>query len=220
MWITEQPVENMIEAKLDSIVISSPSFPTNYWDKFVKKKVKDKYKEQFDEAELDRRLGLDKTGTPSDGMFSSLTTVDGRYFLWKMCVIISDRSFLYQLAYFGLSILGNWNPFFYAGHLIDMVISFPMLQTILKSVTHNGRQNKWNIECYSLSATVLLLLKTTNKAVSLAKSFKQQPQELICQSKKAATSSVNCLGLLGSFENMMLLIQVSPCSITLGMMRL
>ncbi|KHJ43415.1 EF hand [Trichuris suis] len=50
------------------------------------------------------------------------------------------KSFQYLMMYLFFSAVGIWNPFFYAGHLIDVVFSFPMLQTILKSVTHNGKQ--------------------------------------------------------------------------------
>ncbi|KRX28175.1 Ryanodine receptor 44F [Trichinella nelsoni] len=139
MWITEMPSEDAVSGKWDSMIISSPSFPEKYWDKFVKKKVKDKYKDQFDEEELNRLLGLDKTVV--DGSNSSSSSgVDWCYQIWKLGVIFTDGSFQYLLMYLFFSAVGIWNPFFYAGHLIDVVISFPMLQTILKSVTHNGKQ--------------------------------------------------------------------------------
>ncbi|KRY59582.1 Ryanodine receptor 44F [Trichinella britovi] len=139
MWITEMPSEDAVSGKWDSMIISSPSFPEKYWDKFVKKKVKDKYKDQFDEEELNRLLGLDKTVVDSSNSSSS-SGVDWCYQIWKLGVIFTDGSFQYLLMYLFFSAVGIWNPFFYAGHLIDVVISFPMLQTILKSVTHNGKQ--------------------------------------------------------------------------------
>lgn len=89
MWITEQATENQMKNKWDGMVISATyvenclfpsieglirffysSFPVNYWDKFVKKKVKDKYKDQFDEAELNRLLGLDKVPSQETGFLS------------------------------------------------------------------------------------------------------------------------------------------------------
>lgn len=42
----------------------------NYWDKFVRKKVKDKYKNQFDEEELDRKLGFNKVSNQATGFLS------------------------------------------------------------------------------------------------------------------------------------------------------
>lgn len=65
---------------------------------------------------------------------------DWRYEVWKFSVIMFDGMFQYQLAYLVFSILGNYNAFFYALHLIDLVRSSPMLQTLLKSVTYNGTQ--------------------------------------------------------------------------------
>ncbi len=46
---------------LDRIVISSASFPMNYWDKFVRKKAVQKYAEQVNESTLNALLGFDKS---------------------------------------------------------------------------------------------------------------------------------------------------------------
>lgn len=42
--------------------------------------------------------------------------------------------------YFTFSILGNYNNFFFAAHLLDVAVGFKTLRTILQSVTHNGKQ--------------------------------------------------------------------------------
>lgn len=50
------------------------------------------------------------------------------------------QAFLYSLWYFTFSILGNFNNFFFAAHLLDVAVGFKTLRTILQSVTHNGKQ--------------------------------------------------------------------------------
>lgn len=50
------------------------------------------------------------------------------------------QAFLYSLWYFTFSILGNYNNFFFAAHLLDVAVGFKTLRTILQSVTHNGKQ--------------------------------------------------------------------------------
>lgn len=41
-----------------------------------------------------------------------------------------------------MSILGHYNNFFFAAHLLDIAMGFKTLRTILSSVTHNGKQVK------------------------------------------------------------------------------
>lgn len=53
---------------------------------------------------------------------------------------ICFQAFLYSLWYFIFSILGNYNNFFFAAHLLDVAVGFKTLRTILQSVTHNGKQ--------------------------------------------------------------------------------
>lgn len=60
--------------------------------------------------------------------------------VWKAGVTITDNSFLYSLWYFSFSILGNYNYFFFAAHLLDVAVAIASLRTILQSVTHNGKQ--------------------------------------------------------------------------------
>ena len=45
-----------------------------YWDKFVKKKVRNKYSDQFDYNELNRFLGMEKADTP--GKFEIIKSIE------------------------------------------------------------------------------------------------------------------------------------------------
>jgi ryanodine receptor 2 len=138
-WITEEDNEErgIWETAfwiLDRIVISSKSFPMKYWDKFVRRKTKQKYRDQVDEETLNVLLGIDKA--PGD------TSFDFRYYFWLFVgVILTNHQFLYRVGYVVISACGVFiSPFFYAFHLIDVVLSFPMLKAILQSVTHNLQQ--------------------------------------------------------------------------------
>ena len=86
-------------------------------------------------------------------VFSSITSIDWRYQLWKIGVTFTDNAFLYSLWYFIFSILGNYNYFFFAAHLLDVAVAVPSLKTILQSVTHNGKQVRcvWQTERVSYS---------------------------------------------------------------------
>lgn len=48
---------------IDRIVISSKSFPMKYWDKFVRRKTRQKFRDQIDEETLIAVLGEDKPTT-------------------------------------------------------------------------------------------------------------------------------------------------------------
>jgi ryanodine receptor 2 len=58
LWIAEQPSEDDLRSHWDKLVISTATYPEMYWDKFVKKKVKNKYAEQFDFDHLCKLLGI------------------------------------------------------------------------------------------------------------------------------------------------------------------
>lgn len=60
------------------------------------------------------------------------------YFL--ICLPFWLQSFLYLAWYMTMSILGHYNNFFFAAHLLDIAMGFKTLRTILSSVTHNGKQ--------------------------------------------------------------------------------
>uniref|UniRef100_A0A3B3INL7 Uncharacterized protein n=1 Tax=Oryzias latipes TaxID=8090 RepID=A0A3B3INL7_ORYLA len=53
---------------------------------------------------------------------------------------IFDVTFLYLCWYLVMSLLGHYNNFFFACHLLDIAMGVKTLRTILSSVTHNGKQ--------------------------------------------------------------------------------
>ena len=145
IYIAEQPEDDDIKAYWDKLVISAKSFPVNYWDKFVKKKVRQKYSETYDFDSISNLLGMEKTSVSQEeevpsGFVQTLLSIDWRYQVWKAGVTITDNSFLYSLLYFCFSVMGNFNFFFFAGHLLDVAVSVKTLKTIIQSITHNGKQ--------------------------------------------------------------------------------
>ena len=50
------------------------------------------------------------------------------------------QPFIYQLLYLVFSILGNYNYFFFAAHLLDVAVGVAALRIILEAITHNGKQ--------------------------------------------------------------------------------
>uniref|UniRef100_A0A673K9V6 Ryanodine receptor 2-like n=1 Tax=Sinocyclocheilus rhinocerous TaxID=307959 RepID=A0A673K9V6_9TELE len=152
LYITEQPSEDDIKGQWDRMVINTPSYPSNYWDKFVKRKVMAKYGELYGSARISELLGLDKAALDfsSEAQESKkpvqkvalfrLNTIDVKYQIWKLGVVFTDNSFLYLAWYMFVSVLGHYNNFFFAAHLLDIAMGFKTLRTILSSVTHNGKQ--------------------------------------------------------------------------------
>nr|XP_046269039.1 ryanodine receptor 3-like [Scatophagus argus] len=150
LYITEQPSDDDIKGQWDRLVINTPSFPNNYWDKFVKRKVIKKYGDLYGAERIAELLGLDKSAldfNPTEEtvakeatLVSWLSSIDTKYHVWKMGVVFTDNSFLYLVWYTTMSILGHYNNFFFAAHLLDIAMGFKTLRTILSSVTHNGKQ--------------------------------------------------------------------------------
>ncbi|XP_041809993.1 ryanodine receptor 3-like [Chelmon rostratus] len=150
LYITEQPSDDDIKGQWDRLVINTPSFPNNYWDKFVKRKVIKKYGDLYGAERIAELLGLDKSAldfNPTEetvakeaSLVSWLSSIDTKYHVWKMGVVFTDNSFLYLVWYTTMSILGHYNNFFFAAHLLDIAMGFKTLRTILSSVTHNGKQ--------------------------------------------------------------------------------
>ncbi|TRY59413.1 hypothetical protein DNTS_004316 [Danionella cerebrum] len=152
LYITEQPSEDDIKGQWDRLVINTQSFPNNYWDKFVKRKVLDKYGEFYGPERISELLGMDKTALDfshahhqrkhkrESSLSQALNSVDVKYQIWKLGVVFTDNSFLYLAWYMSMSILGHYNNFFFAAHLLDIAMGFKTLRTILSSVTHNGKQ--------------------------------------------------------------------------------
>ncbi|XP_072481376.1 ryanodine receptor 3 isoform X5 [Notamacropus eugenii] len=150
LYITEQPSEDDIKGQWDRLVINTPSFPSNYWDKFVKRKVINKYGDLYGAERIAELLGLDKnaldfspveqTEPEEASLVSWRSSIDMKYHIWKLGVVFTDNSFLYLAWYTTMSILGHYNNFFFAAHLLDIAMGFKTLRTILSSVTHNGKQ--------------------------------------------------------------------------------
>ncbi|XP_038616986.1 ryanodine receptor 2 [Tachyglossus aculeatus] len=152
LYITEQPSEDDIKGQWDRLAINTQSFPNNYWDKFVKRKVMDKYSEFYGRDRISELLGMDKAALDfsdarekkkpkKDSSLSAvLNSIDVKYQMWKLGVVFTDNSFLYLAWYMIMSVLGHYNNFFFAAHLLDIAMGFKTLRTILSSVTHNGKQ--------------------------------------------------------------------------------
>eukprot|EP00061_Rhincodon_typus_P018969 g48375.t1 len=150
-YITEQPADDDIKGQWDRLVLNTPSFPNNYWDKFVKRKVLDKYGDIYGRERIAELLGMDmsaldvtvpqeKKPATDNSVLSWITSLDIKYQIWKFGVIFTDNSFLYLCWYMVMSALGHYNTFFFAAHLLDIAMGVKTLRTILSSVTHNGKQ--------------------------------------------------------------------------------
>ncbi|XP_029031557.1 ryanodine receptor 2 isoform X4 [Betta splendens] len=151
LYVTEQPPEEDIKGQWDRLVINTPSFPSNYWDKFVKRKVLDKYSQFYGCKKISELLGVDQTALDfsaekkerrlrRESWSSLFNSIDMKYQVWKLGVVFTDNSFLYLAWYMIMSVLGHYNNFFFAAHLLDIAMGFKTLRTILSSVTHNGKQ--------------------------------------------------------------------------------
>ncbi|KAM9224986.1 ryanodine receptor 1 isoform 1-T1 [Dugong dugon] len=151
LYITEQPEDDDVKGQWDRLVLNTPSFPSNYWDKFVKRKVLDKHGDIYGRERIAELLGMDlatleitahneQKPEPPPGLLTWLMSIDVKYQIWKFGVIFTDNSFLYLGWYMVMSLLGHYNNFFFAAHLLDIAMGVKTLRTILSSVTHNGKQ--------------------------------------------------------------------------------
>ncbi|KAJ8013934.1 hypothetical protein DPEC_G00035000 [Dallia pectoralis] len=153
LYVTEQPSDEDIRSQWDRLLINTQSFPSNFWDKFVKRKVMDKYGEFHGRDRISELLGLDNAALDfsAEGQerrkpkgetawTALLFSIDVRYLIWKLGIVFTDNSFLYLGWYMTMSVLGHYNSFFFAAHLLDIAMGFKTLRTILTSVTHNGKQ--------------------------------------------------------------------------------
>jgi len=146
LYLAEQPEDDDMKGHWDKLVISAKSFPALYWDKFVKKRVRQKYSEQFEFDAISNILGMEKSALASSdsgssgGIFSLITSIDWKFQVWKAGITMTDNPFLYQLWYFVFSVLGNYNYFFFAAHLLDVAVGVAALRIILEAITHNGKQ--------------------------------------------------------------------------------
>jgi len=58
LYAEENPSEDDISGQWDRLVISSPTFPRHYWDKYVKQKVFKKYSDVNNADKLSKLLGI------------------------------------------------------------------------------------------------------------------------------------------------------------------
>ncbi|KAM4879798.1 LOW QUALITY PROTEIN: ryanodine receptor 1 [Sylvia borin] len=151
LYITEQPPDDDVKGQWDRLVLNAQSFPSNYWDKFIKRKVMEKYGDIYGRERIAELLGMDlasleigaqgeRRAPPDSSLLTWITSIDIRYQIWKFGVIFTDNSFLYLTWYMAMSLLGHYNNFFFASHLLDIAMGVKTLRTILSSVTHNGKQ--------------------------------------------------------------------------------
>merc|ERR1719391_479850 len=145
IYISEQPEDDNLKGHWDKMVISAKSFPVNYWDKFVKKRVREKYSETFEFDALSEILGMEKSAIPAEastetGIIATLKAIDWRYQVWQIGVTVTDNTFMYLIFYFVFSVFGNCNYFFFAAHLIDVAVGVPALRIILQAIPYNGKE--------------------------------------------------------------------------------
>uniref|UniRef100_A0A8D0HN71 Ryanodine receptor 2 n=1 Tax=Sphenodon punctatus TaxID=8508 RepID=A0A8D0HN71_SPHPU len=133
LYITEQPSEDDIKGQWDRLVM----------DKYGEFYGRDRISELLgmDKAALDFSDAREKKKPKKDSSLSAvLNSIDVKYQMWKLGVVFTDNSFLYLAWYMTMSVLGHYNNFFFAAHLLDIAMGFKTLRTILSSVTHNGKQ--------------------------------------------------------------------------------
>uniref|UniRef100_A0A3Q3G0A9 Ryanodine receptor 2b (cardiac) n=1 Tax=Labrus bergylta TaxID=56723 RepID=A0A3Q3G0A9_9LABR len=141
LYVTEQPPEEDIKGQWDRLVINTPYSLCKHV--FSPCQVMDKYGDFYGCERISELMGLDQTALD----FSSereermrFNSIDVKYQVWKLGVVFIDNSFLYLAWYMTMSVLGHYNNFFFAAHLLDIAMGFKTLRTILSSVTHNGKQ--------------------------------------------------------------------------------
>ncbi|XP_074216294.1 ryanodine receptor 1-like [Camelus bactrianus] len=149
-YVETQAKENAYDLEANLAVLKL-SFPSNYWDKFVKRKVLDKHGDICGWERIAELLGMDlstleitahseRKPEPPPGLLTWLMSIGVKYQIWKFGVIFTDNSFLNLGWYMVMSLLGHYNNFFFAAHLLDLAMGVKTLPTILSSVTHDGKQ--------------------------------------------------------------------------------
>uniref|UniRef100_A0A5F8GQR1 Ryanodine receptor 2 n=1 Tax=Monodelphis domestica TaxID=13616 RepID=A0A5F8GQR1_MONDO len=124
LYITEQPSEDDIKGQ---------------WDRLQKYfsylQVMDKYGEFYGRDRISELLGMDKAALDfSDAREKKKPKKDSS-------LSVGDKlTFFFLSWYMTMSVLGHYNNFFFAAHLLDIAMGFKTLRTILSSVTHNGKQ--------------------------------------------------------------------------------
>uniref|UniRef100_A0A670I8M0 Ryanodine receptor 2 n=1 Tax=Podarcis muralis TaxID=64176 RepID=A0A670I8M0_PODMU len=130
LYITEQPSEDDIKGQWDRLVM----------DKYGEFYGKDRISELLgmDKAALDFSDAREKKKPKKDIQLIAIITLSALFLI--LFYAFSLKSFLYLAWYMTMSVLGHYNNFFFAAHLLDIAMGFKTLRTILSSVTHNGKQ--------------------------------------------------------------------------------
>ncbi|KAF1569575.1 Ryanodine receptor 1, partial [Eudyptes schlegeli] len=149
LYITEQPPDDDVKGQWDRLVLNAQSFPSNYWDKFVKRKVLEKYGDIYGRERIAELLGMELASLEIGAQGERKTPPDSSLLTWWVRgglpgagggLVPVLGSFLYLTWYMAMSLLGHYNNFFFASHLLDIAMGVKTLRTILSSVTHNGKQ--------------------------------------------------------------------------------
>uniref|UniRef100_A0A5F8H1B7 Ryanodine receptor 3 n=1 Tax=Monodelphis domestica TaxID=13616 RepID=A0A5F8H1B7_MONDO len=127
LYITGQPSEDDIKGQWDRLVINTPCVTAGLILCSFLFQVINKYGDLYGAERIAELLGLDKNALD----FSPVEQTEPEE---------ASLSFLYLAWYTTMSILGHYNNFFFAAHLLDIAMGFKTLRTILSSVTHNGKQ--------------------------------------------------------------------------------
>uniref|UniRef100_A0A4W4GAQ9 Ryanodine receptor 1 n=1 Tax=Electrophorus electricus TaxID=8005 RepID=A0A4W4GAQ9_ELEEL len=149
LYVTEQPEDDDIKGQWDRLVLNTPIFGDVHWQ------VLEKYGDIYGRERIAELLGMDLASLDVSAMTHEkkpeadtslcffvfrLTSIDIKYQIWKFGVVFTDNTFLYLVWYLVMSLLGHYNNFFFACHLLDIAMGVKTLRTILSSVTHNGKQ--------------------------------------------------------------------------------
>ena len=78
-------------------------------------------------------FNIDKSKPNYGNKFTTL-----EYHMMSIYFFLQDGMFRYYVLYFGISLLGYFSDeLFYSLHLLDVVVRFPVLTGVIKSVTMN-----------------------------------------------------------------------------------
>merc|ERR1712047_137931 len=94
----EKEVSRKME--FDGIYISEQPEDDNlkgHWDKLVKKRVREKYQENYEFDALSEILGMEKSAIPAEkeeggGLIAAIKAADWRYQVWQVGVTVTDST--------------------------------------------------------------------------------------------------------------------------------
>ncbi|CAB1315998.1 unnamed protein product [Coregonus sp. 'balchen'] len=129
LYITEQPEDDDIKGQWDRLVLNTPERIAELLG--------------MDLASLDVSQQTDKKQEePDNSTLAWCTSIDFKYQIWKFGVVFTDGTFLYLCWYTIMSLLGHYNNFFYACHLLDIAIVVVYLYTVVAFIFFRKFYNK------------------------------------------------------------------------------